>query len=157
MNPVHILPFALLQFILILSFHLCLGLPSDLSCLGFLSMHLYSVRMLTTCSAHHKLLNLNTLITYGEGYKSWTSSLRTFLRSSVHVFFAETSCQGRWTPRSDTADRLTSWRRAWQNSGQRLLWTEELNLHAEDECYFPGNFVACLLTHMNSYRSEESS
>ena len=114
-----------LKSILILPFHLCLGIPSDLSYLGFLSVHLDSVRMFTTCTAHHKLLNLNTLITRGEGYKSWASSLRTFLRPRVQVFFVETS----WPRQMDsaechTANRLMSWRRAWHNSGQRLLLTE---------------------------------
>jgi hypothetical protein len=73
---------------LILSIHLRLGLRSGLFPYGFLTNNLcaflFSSR--ATCSAHLILLDLIILIVLGEGFKSRSSSLWSFLRPPVTPF-----------------------------------------------------------------------
>ena len=64
--------------IVILSTHLCLGLPSGLFPSGFPTKTLYtplSSPICTTCPAHLILLDFITRTVLGEGYKSFSSSL----------------------------------------------------------------------------------
>ena len=72
--------------ILILSSHLWMSLPSDLfpSCLPTKSLyipHLSSIH--ATCRAHLILLDLITRIVFGEEYRSFGSSLYSFIHSPV--------------------------------------------------------------------------
>jgi hypothetical protein len=72
--------------ILILSFHLLLGLPSGLCPTGFSTKTLYtpllsSIR--SKCIAYLVLLDLITRIIFGEEFKSLSSSLCIFLHSPV--------------------------------------------------------------------------
>ena len=72
--------------ILILSSHLCLGLPYGLFHAGFSTKPLY-VPLLSpmhpTCPAHFILLNLITKIVLGEECKPLNTSLFSFLHSPV--------------------------------------------------------------------------
>ena len=71
---------------LILSTHLCLGLPSGLLPSGFASKTLYtplSLPIRVTCSAHLILLDFITRTILGEEYKSFSSSLCNLLHSPV--------------------------------------------------------------------------
>ena len=68
--------------ILILSTHLCLGLPSGLLPSGFPSKTLYtplSLPIRATCPAHLILLDFITRTILGEEYKSFSSSLCSLL------------------------------------------------------------------------------
>jgi hypothetical protein len=70
--------------ILILSYHLCLGFPSGLFPSGFPIKTLYTPLlspMHTTCPTHHILLDLIIWMIFGEQYRSWSSSLGSFLHS----------------------------------------------------------------------------
>jgi len=73
-------------FVLILSSHLRLGLPSCLFPSGFPTKTLY-IPLLSpihaTCPAHLILLDFITLTILGEQYRSLSSSLCSFLRSPV--------------------------------------------------------------------------
>ena len=72
--------------ILILSPHLSLGLPNGLFPSVFPTKTLYAsllYPLCATCPAHLFILVLTIRIIFGEEYRSWTSSLYSFLYSSV--------------------------------------------------------------------------
>jgi hypothetical protein len=75
-----------LKYIIILSFHLCLGLPSGHFPSGFPTKIEYEFLISTmhaTCPAHLILLNLITPIISSESHKLWSSSSSP----SSHHFF----------------------------------------------------------------------
>jgi hypothetical protein len=75
-----------LRSILILSTHLCLGLPSGLLPSGFHTNILYAFLfspIRATCHAHLIILDLIILIILEEEYKLWSFSLCTFLQPPV--------------------------------------------------------------------------
>ena len=75
--------------ILILSFHLLLVLPSCLFHSSFSKKTLYAPllsHVRATCPAHHILLDLITRIIFGNKYRSYGSSLCSFIHSPVTSF-----------------------------------------------------------------------
>jgi len=85
-NPVHAPRPTTLRPILILSYHLRLGLPSGLFPSGFFTKTPHA-RFLSpiraTCPAHVVLLNLTTRIVFGDDCRSESSSLRSLLHFPV--------------------------------------------------------------------------
>ena len=72
--------------ILILSSHLCLGLPKDLFPSGFTTKILYTFMdcsICATCPAHLSCLDLRLLIILGKEYNACSSALYNFLHSPV--------------------------------------------------------------------------
>ena len=85
-NPVHIPTSTSWRSILILSTHLCIGLPSGLLPSGFPTKTLYtslSLPIRATYPAHLILLDYITRTILGEEYKSFSSSLCNLLHSPV--------------------------------------------------------------------------
>ena len=85
-NPVHAPHSTSWGTILILSFHLCLGLPIGLFLSGFPTETLY-IPLLSpisaTCLTHHTLLNFITWTLFGDKCRSLSSSLCSFFHSPV--------------------------------------------------------------------------
>jgi hypothetical protein len=82
LNPVHTSTCHFWSSILILSFRLCLGLPSGLFRSGFPTKTLYTPLpspIRAKCPAHLIFLDFITRTIVGEGYRSWSYSLWTFL------------------------------------------------------------------------------
>ena len=88
LDPVHTPHPTSWRPILILSFHLSLGLPSGLFLSGFPIKTLYTPLLsfiLATCPAHLILLDFITRTILGEQYESLSSSLCSFLHSCYLV------------------------------------------------------------------------
>jgi hypothetical protein len=83
-NPVHTPHPTSWRSILILLCHLHLGLPSGLFPSGFTTKTLYTPLyspIYVTCPTHFILLDFITCTILGEEYRSWSSSLWSFLHS----------------------------------------------------------------------------
>jgi hypothetical protein len=84
LNPVHAPHLTSWRSILILSSHLCLGLPGGLLHLGLPTKILYAPLLSSlhaTCHTHLILLDLITQIIFGDEYRSLSSSLCSLLHS----------------------------------------------------------------------------
>ena len=89
-DPVHALTSHLWRSILILSSHLCLGLPSGLFHTGIPTKTLYMPLFSpihATWPAHYIILGLITWTILGEEYRSLSSSLCNLLHSPVTLSF----------------------------------------------------------------------
>ena len=74
------------RLILILSFYLCLGLPSSCLPSGFPAKTMYALLLFsvfTTCLAPLTFLYLISLIIFDEDNKSWNSSIWNFIQFPV--------------------------------------------------------------------------
>jgi len=90
-NPVHA-PHPYPEKILILSSHICLGVPIVLFPSGFATKILYTppfTPILATCPAYLILLDLFTRIIFAEEYRSFSSSLCSFLHSLITLSHLE--------------------------------------------------------------------
>ena len=86
LNPVHAPHPTSWRYILILSSHLCLGLPCGLFPSGFPTTTLHIPLLYPICAicpVHLILLDLITWTVLGEEYRSLSSSLCSFLHSPV--------------------------------------------------------------------------
>jgi hypothetical protein len=80
MNPVHKFSCYFFNIILRVFFHLRPGLTSGLFPSGFPIKILYALLMRATYPTHRILLDLLTLIVFGEAWKLWSSSLCNILQ-----------------------------------------------------------------------------
>jgi len=86
MHPFHTLPSYFFGFLLILIFHLCLGLPGSFFASGFPTKNsraYFFLLCISTCVAYVTFLNLYPRILFCEKYTSLSSSLCSFLQPHI--------------------------------------------------------------------------